>query len=253
MALVYVDSDPWLLEHESCEKLYRQIVEQLNLRSFEDRTSVKYAEISALIRLQMKQFGNEIQQLRSKVEQSHSLTVEEAERRQRLVETLMSLHIQLRQRFNSRSIMDNDRGPKVFNSTDDRERLLASTAAFQPVSTTGWALDDDEASASQPLLQEANVSDLKLDHKRLLKDQDNNLERLSKVISRQKDISVTIGSEIDLQNEIVDDLAERMERTNVAIQKETTHVSVITRKDSTWGYWMIILLLFFAIVAVMLV
>lgn len=253
MALVYVDSDPWLLEHESCEKLYRQIVEQLNLRSFEDRTSGKYAEISALIRLQMKQFGNEIQQLRSKLEQSHSLTVEEAERRQRLVETLLSLHIQLRQRFNSRSIMDNDRGHTMFNSTDDRERLLASTAAYQPVSTTGWALDDDEVSASQPLLQEASASDLKLDHRVLLKDQDENLERLSKVISRQKEISVTIGSEIDLQNEIVDDLAERMERTNAAIQKETTHVSVITRKDSTWGYWMIILLLFFAIVAVVLV
>lgn len=253
MALVYIDSDPWLLDHESCEKLYRQIVEQLNLRSFEDRSSRKYAEISALIRLQMKQFGSEIQQLQSKLKQPYSLTVEEAERRQRLVETLLSLHIQLRQRFNSRSLMDNDGGPQsVFNSTGDRERLLSSTAAFQPVSTTGWASDDDDASVSQPLLHEASVSDLKYDHKRLLRDQDDNLERLSKVISRQKDISVTIGSEIDLQNEIVDDLADRMERTNVAIERETAHVSVITRKDSTWGYWMIILLLFFAILAVML-
>lgn len=62
-----------LLEHESCEKLYRQIVEQLNLRSFEDRASGKYAEISALIRLQMKQFGSEIHQLQSKLQESHSL------------------------------------------------------------------------------------------------------------------------------------------------------------------------------------
>ena len=69
-----------------------------------------------------------------------------------------------------RSLMDDSVGTRsMFNASDDRERLLASASAYQPVSTTGWALDDDEPSASQPLLREATPADLQLDHNRLLK------------------------------------------------------------------------------------
>jgi hypothetical protein len=39
MALVYLDADPWLAEHEAREKLYREIMEQLTVRSRERKTS----------------------------------------------------------------------------------------------------------------------------------------------------------------------------------------------------------------------
>lgn len=53
-----------------------------------------------------------------------------------------------------------------------------------------------------------------------------------------------------LISDIIDDLAVDMERTDMRINSETRHVGVVTRKDSTWGYWLTIILLFFAIIIV---
>uniref|UniRef100_A0A1B6C2F9 t-SNARE coiled-coil homology domain-containing protein n=1 Tax=Clastoptera arizonana TaxID=38151 RepID=A0A1B6C2F9_9HEMI len=243
MALVYLDSDPWILEHESCEKLYRQIVEQLNSRSRFPRNSDKYASISASIRIQMKQYATEVQQLKKKLDQfSNNLTLEETERRHRLIETLQSLNIQLQHKFH-------DRG----SAKEDRNKLLGAQGVFKDMGTTGWSLDDDdddEPLASQPLLHNASPTQIRLLQQKMLEDQDQGLERLSKVISRQKDIAVTIGNEVTLQNEIVDDIADRMDRTNTTIQRESEHIRVISRTDSTFGYWIVILLLFFAIIVV---
>lgn len=50
--------------------------------------------------------------------------------------------------------------------------------------------------------------------------------------------------------EIIDDLAVDMERTDARVNSETRHVGVVVRKDSTWGYWLTIILLFVAIVVV---
>lgn len=59
-----------LLEHESCKKLQRDIMEQLSLRSTETRTSEKYARISATVRMRLKQYNNEVEQLRLKLQES---------------------------------------------------------------------------------------------------------------------------------------------------------------------------------------
>lgn len=49
---------------------------------------------------------------------------------------------------------------------------------------------------------------------------------------------------------IIDDLADDMERTDMRINSETRHVGVVTQKDSTWGYWLTIIILFVAIVII---
>ncbi|KAJ8931139.1 hypothetical protein NQ314_015993 [Rhamnusium bicolor] len=56
-----------LLEYESCEKLYRDIMEQLTFRQKHPRTSDKYSQLSASIRLRLKQFNNEVGQLNKKL------------------------------------------------------------------------------------------------------------------------------------------------------------------------------------------
>jgi hypothetical protein len=65
-----------LTEHEACEKLFREIMEQLTLRSREQKTSQAYAHLSSAIRLRMKQYSSEVQQLKDKLSQasaSHSM------------------------------------------------------------------------------------------------------------------------------------------------------------------------------------
>jgi hypothetical protein len=59
-----------LTEHEACEKLYREIMEQLTLRSREEKTSQAYARISSAIRLRLKQYSSEVQQLKDKLSEA---------------------------------------------------------------------------------------------------------------------------------------------------------------------------------------
>ncbi|XP_054288940.1 syntaxin-8-like [Macrosteles quadrilineatus] len=231
MALSYLEMDKWLSDHASCEAEHRFIVELLNTRSYEPRTSKKYDLLSAKIRVQLKQFETSVKNLKLKLEDDFTLTHGEKERRYRLVESLESSIIQLTQKFNSRS------------GEEERRSLMGAVGELQ---SSGWASDEEPDTA--PLLQ--SNDQIREHQQRLMRDQEDGLERLSQVISRQKDIARTIGNEVDYQNELVDNITNTMDRTNVSIQRETSHVQVITRTDNTCGYWIVILLLFIAIVFV---
>lgn len=54
------------MEHDTCERLQRDIMEQLNNRSKERRTSDQFARLSASIRLGLKQYSGQIEQLKQK-------------------------------------------------------------------------------------------------------------------------------------------------------------------------------------------
>ncbi|XP_048513978.1 syntaxin-8 isoform X1 [Athalia rosae] len=232
-----------LTEHESCEKLFREIMEQLTLRNRESKTSQNYASLSAHIRLRMKQYSGEVEQLKDKLNEDASLrtiTAEEAERRSRQIEQLQSKEVQLQQTYNSRG-----------NSTAaNRARLLQpNTSAFADMGTTSWGIDDDDDD-DQPIDIQVSIEDLKAQKLRLLQEQDEGLEALSKVISRQKEIAISINNEVDHQNDIIDDLADHMERTDQRLISETRQVGLIGRKDRTCGYWVVILILFLTIVII---
>jgi syntaxin 8 len=233
-----------LKEHEACEKLYREIMEQLTLRSREQKTSQAYARISSTIRLRLKQYSSEVQQLKDKLSEataSYAITGLEAERRFRQVEHLQSIEVQLQQQFNDRNLMHDADRLKLMNK---------STSVFADVGTTGWGLDGDSENAGAYHTEHMSIADLRQQQQRMIQDQDQGLEALSKVISRQKEIAETIGSEVDLQNDIVDDLAEQMDRTDSRVRNETRQVTVIDRKDNTCWYWVVIILLFISIIIV---
>lgn len=239
MALVQLDagSDPWLTEHELCEKLCREIVQQLTKRDTLPRNSDKFSAASASIRLKLKQFVQEVDQLKFNLLYSNALTLEEKERRQRLVEDLESKSIQLQQQF------------RISKLQRDRNRLLNEEEG----GSSSW-LDDSEV--NKPLLSDEfvpSVDTLRQEQKKILEEQDRGLENLSKVISRQKGIAVTIGNEVDLHNELLDDISIRMDSTNTSIQRESVEVRVITDKDNTCGYWLVILILFVGIVTLALI
>ncbi|XP_015183766.1 PREDICTED: syntaxin-8 [Polistes dominula] len=244
MALVYIeDNDPWLAEYEACEKLFREIMEQLNTRERESETSQAYASLSANIRLRMKQYNREIYQLKTKLEEaskSRTITIEEAERRTRQIEQLQSKDIQLQKYYESRtkSLLSN------------RKSLLKSgTTAFADMGTTSWAIDDDD---DKPIDVNMSTQDLQNYQEQVLQEQDKGLEELCKVIARQKEIGQTISNEVVHQNEIIDDLADHMDMTDQTLVTRTRQVESISYKDRTCGYWIIIILLFISIVIVAL-
>ncbi|CAH1398923.1 unnamed protein product [Nezara viridula] len=237
MALVQLDTgnDPWLTEHESCDKLYREIVTQLNARNVFPTNSEKFSAASAAIRLRLKQYNYEVQELRRNLLYSSSLTQEERERRQRLVEDLESKNIQLSQDF------------RVSKEQKDRNQLLDTPGDSGGVS---WL---DDSSPDKPLLADdfvPSMETMRQEQSQILAEQDKGLENLSKVISRQKNIAITIGNEVDLHNDLLDDISTQMDTVQGNIQRENVQVRVITEKDSTWGYWLIIFVLFLAIILI---
>lgn len=50
--------------------------------------------------------------------------------------------------------------------------------------------------------------------------------------------------------EILDDLGDHVERTNVRVRTETENVTVVDSKDKTCIYWVVIILLFISIIIV---
>ncbi|XP_011140265.1 syntaxin-8 [Harpegnathos saltator] len=245
MALVNIEGiDPWLTEYDACEKLFREIMEQLTMRDSEPKASKVYASLSANIRLRMKQYTREVQQLKNKVEEaskSRTITFEEAERRTRQVEQLQSRDIQLQKLYD----------PRTKDYASSRASLLKSgSSAFADGGTTSWAADEDD---EKPINVQVTVTDLVTHQEQVLKEQDKGLDELCKVIARQKEIGQSISNEVNHQNEIIDDLADHMERTDESLVNKTQQVRNIHSKDRTLVYWVVIVLLFIAIVVVALV
>ncbi|XP_073975036.1 syntaxin 8 [Rhodnius prolixus] len=229
MALIIdTGSDPWLIRHESCEKLCREIVKELNQRNALPKTSIKFSELSAAVRIKLKQFNTEINELSSVLTSLNSLTSEEEERRERLLEGLQSKYVQL-------------------------ENMHRTSGIAAPEGSSGNWFDQDDSDV--PLLgdeENVSVSNLQEQQRQLLADQERGLENFSDIISKQKNMALAINTEIDLHNEILDDIGTRMDSTNVNINQETSRVRLISNRDNTCGYWIVILILLICIVGVAL-
>lgn len=190
--------------------------------------------MSATVRVRLNQFSSELDQLTKKLEQSqrsYTLTSEEAERRQRQIELLKSKLIQLQKQFSD-----------VGGSTN-RTNLLASGSRL-------WEGDEDDVLVLNS--DNYSIGDLRKQQTRILDDQNQGLDALSKVISRQKELAIQIGDEVDIQNDIIDDLGNAMEHTDSRINSETRHIGLVDRKDKTCAYYMVIGSLFVAILIVAL-
>jgi len=229
-----VDIDTWITEYEASERLSRDVQAQIVYRNSQNKLSVEYSKLSATIRIRLKQLSSELEQLDQKLEQNSvngKMTVGESKRRKFQLETLQSKLVQLETQFRS------------VDGQSSRSQLLQGSSSL-------WDDDDVPIIRSDGPSNPESVQNLRQQQIRILDDQNQGLESLSKIISRQKDLALKIGDEVDLQNEIIDDLAVDMERTDMRINSETRHVGVVVRKDSTWGYWLTIILLFVAIVVV---
>lgn len=233
MALINIDGDPWLSDLDACERLSNEIQSQLVARNRLGQLSREYSSISGQVRVRLKQLSTELDQLTRKLRYiSSSLTSAEAERRQRQVEALQSKHVQLQKQFSA------------VEASAERASLFASG------SNRLFDDDDDDAALIRPE-SSYTVTDLRAQQTRILEDQNEGLEALSKVISRQKVLASQIGTEVDLHNEILDDIADTMETTDSRLNRETRQIGAVTEQDSsTRGYWVVIGVLALAIVLV---
>lgn len=224
-----VDIDSWLTEYESCEKLSHNILVEIARR--EQNRPQGYTELTRKITVFLDQFEKELQQLKQKLDaasRNRSITFEETERRQRLIEILQSKLQQSRSKFTSST----------------RSDLLPSSS-----SGSFWQGDD------VPIIDTNNgsVEQLKQRQIQIMEDQNRGLDALSKSIARQKELASMLGQEVDEHNVILDNLADSMDRVDDRVHTETANIGLVGQADSTWGYWLVILALFVAIVIVTLI
>lgn len=137
---------------------------------------------------------------------------------------------------------------------DSSNRTSIASSIIKPSSSKLWEDDDDD---DEPALDLSGPSPsnqhLREDNKTIMARQNESLENLSKVISRQKNIALKISEEVEEQSEILDDIAIQMDRSNVRIGNETEVITTILKKDSTWGYWLTIICLFIGIIVVIFI
>lgn len=114
-------------------------------------------------------------------------TADEEERRQRQIESLQSKLVQLQTQFSNAAAAGGSSRSQLFQQSGARL----------------WEEDDDD---DEPLVGRAgpndqySVQDLRKQQQRMLDNQNDGLDALSKIISRQKDLALQIGDEVDVQN-----------------------------------------------------
>ena len=91
---------------------------------------------------------------------------------------------------------------------------------------------------------------LRSDQDRLLAEQEQGLDMLGEIIRRQKGMGENIYREVTQQNDIIDDIDDRVETVNQRLIDTTSNVNIITKRDRTCGYWIVIVLLAIAIIVV---
>ncbi|XP_037094024.1 syntaxin-8-like [Pollicipes pollicipes] len=113
--------------------------------------------------------------------------------------------------------------------------------------TTGWGGDDVPPSVVPP------TGDLRQQQRQLVREQDEGLEVLASVISRQRDMAGAIGAEIEEQSALIDNISDMADRSAGRMVQQTQQVRMVDRKASrTCWYWVVIFALLVAIVVVFL-
>merc|ERR1712130_83702 len=88
-----------------------------------------------------------------------------------------------------------------------------------------------------------------LGHQEVIARQDQGLDDLAKIIRRQREIGITIGTEVDQQNEIIDDVTHLAETARGRLNHNTSQVDTILRRDKgNCALWLVVIALFIAIV-----
>ncbi|CAD7002909.1 unnamed protein product [Ceratitis capitata] len=229
-----LDVDSWSRECESCATLNQGILLKLEQREKRQKNSVEYNRLTTAIQAELKQFEGEVKELNQKLgllEGARSIDRDELFRRRQQIDALKNQFALVNRR-----------------ATQDTRWERAELFAQSPNDST------NEPATSSPITDDINdVNTLKQRQIDILERQNRGLEVLSQTISRQRNLASQLGQEVENQNDILDNLADTMERVDARVHVETGNIGEINRKDSTWGYWLIIILLFIAIVITALI
>jgi hypothetical protein len=144
----------------------------------------------------------------------YKLTAPECRRRRELLATAAVERDDLNNKLNGTS-----------PSANGRNALMAGGAA-------GSGAGRGVNSAARAEIEDRSVEDTLQKQNQVMRDQDDDLEALSKIVDRQKQLGISIGDELDSQNKMLDETTALVDKTNTrmkAVTKKTEKVRLGSR------------------------
>ncbi|PIK43292.1 putative syntaxin-8 [Apostichopus japonicus] len=178
--------DPWIGAYEACERSSQLIMEMVNKRDDLQRKGSNSGKANSEIRVKLRTFSQDLGKLQSSLQKeasSKKLLSREVERRHALIEGLKARET---------IISDSFKKDATYTSPD-RERLLPSdnTAFEESVWGQNYRQGVDHSGSYQTIREQ---------QQQIIAEQDEGLETLADIISRQKEMGKTISEELDEHN-----------------------------------------------------
>ncbi|XP_073415764.1 syntaxin-8 isoform X2 [Dendrobates tinctorius] len=214
--------DPWLSAYDSSYHLAQEIAEKIHERNRYVRNGENPVKINVTVRSLMKRLNDDIGLLRDSLLRSVSsrqITQLEGDRRQTLVDELLTKERQLQMSFKFESPE-----PDIIRSS-----LMAGGGAAGSSPYNPWVLEEPEETRG------LGIGELRQHQQRMIAEQDAGLDALSSIIARQKQMGYDIGNELDDQNDIIDDLTNLVENTDTKVRNQTRHVKLVDKKSGSCG------------------
>ncbi|XP_051940091.1 syntaxin-8 [Hippocampus zosterae] len=233
-----MSQDTWLQNYDATCRLAQEIAENIHERNREQKTGGNPAKINMALRASLQKLKQSIGQLKDsllRASSSRRIMQSEADRRQNLIDDLLTREKQLNATFKG----------DITEPAPFRSALMAGGAgASDGVSANPWLINESEETRG------LTFGEIKQQQQRIIEVQDAGLDALAAVITRQKIMGQEIGNELDEQNEIIDDLSHLVDKTDGRIRNETRRVQLVEKKSASCGMLVVIVLLLIAIVVV---
>uniref|UniRef100_A0A4W4H5H6 Syntaxin-8 n=1 Tax=Electrophorus electricus TaxID=8005 RepID=A0A4W4H5H6_ELEEL len=218
-----MSQDLWLQNYDATCRLAQEIAENIHERNRQQRTGGNPAKLNMTLRASLQKMKQNVSMLRETLIRASSqrrITQSEADRRQSLLDDLVTKEKQLCASFNR-------------NGTDlDPSRSTLMTGgpgrgAGPGVAANPWLLNEPEETRG------LTFGEIKEQQQRIIQAQDAGLDALAAVIGQQKRMGQEIGNELDEQNEVIDDITQLVDKTDGRIRNETQRVKLVETKSAS--------------------
>ncbi|KAM9515650.1 syntaxin-8 isoform 5-T5 [Guaruba guarouba] len=177
--------DRWLSLHDAACQMAQEVAEKIQERNRYQRNGESSAKLNVIIRSSLQNLQEKIDQLKDlllRAVSTHQITQLEGDRRQNLVDDLLTRQKQLQASY------------KNEGTEPDVIRSSLMTGGVKRGVTNPWLLEESEETRG------LGCDDLRQQQRRIIEEQDAGLDALSSIISRQKQMGQEIGNELDEQN-----------------------------------------------------
>ncbi|XP_037769299.1 syntaxin-8 isoform X5 [Chelonia mydas] len=205
--------DPWLSMYDSTCHIAQEIAEKIQERNRCQRNGENSTKLNVTIRSLLQNLKVKIDQLKDlllRAISTRQITQLEGDRRQNLVDDLLT-----RQRQLQASYKNDGTEPDVIRSS-------LMTGGVKRGVTNPWLLEETEETSG------LGFDEIRQQQQRIIQEQDAGLDALSSVLSRQKQMGQEIGNELEEQNESLQE-SQSLGGYNIEEETHTPGHSIIMR------------------------